>query len=254
MGRRKITDIDDTDILRNQSGQERYIAGFYLSFYKVVRRMSNKKRLELQDAILQIMFTNRTDFEFNFESNKDYFELIKPVLLSEVGKFLGRKQRRKGIVNNPNGNNQYTDYQEDNPDKEDETEDKTMEDERIKRGQQNIIIENRIKNKENKKLSNESKKVPTGGTLSPSKNRTFVVPSLAEVKAYATSLGATEEQAEFYYDTKTANGWTLGNGRSLKDWQADFRVWKRKGYFADNVKTSTGTNAPTATVKPKFVD
>lgn len=108
----------------------------------------------------------------------------------------------------------------------------------------------------NKKLSDESKKVPTGGTPSSSKNRVFEIPSLEDVKAYGTSIGVTEAQAEIYHDSKTANGWTLGNGKSVKDWQADLRVWKRKGYLDSKQPTSTRTNAPAtgATITPKWAE
>lgn len=54
-------------------------------------------------------------------------------------------------------------------------------------------------------------------------------PSLDEVQDYFVECGVTDPQeAAKYFDYYTANGWTQGKGKTIKDWQAASRNWIRR--------------------------
>lgn len=53
---------------------------------------------------------------------------------------------------------------------------------------------------------------------------------LDEVKNYGKELGISDTDAEGFFDSQEAGGWTR-NGRPLKDWKAAFRTWKRNGWL-----------------------
>jgi len=54
-------------------------------------------------------------------------------------------------------------------------------------------------------------------------------PSLDEVQDYFVKCGVTDPQeAAKYFDYYTANGWTQGKGKAIKDWQASSRNWIRR--------------------------
>ena len=237
------------------NNRPRSMMGFLHSYYELSQELGKKDRADLLDAILNYSFKGiQPTFKKSTLSN--YFLLILPHLRRNLILWYNGTQRKDGIANNPSGHNQYKGNQEDNAhdleSKEDSKEDSKRKAKRIAIP----LYKDKDKEKDIKKLSDESKKVPTGGTPSSSKNRGFEIPSLEDVKAYGASIGVTEAQAEIYHDSKTANGWTLGNGKSVKDWRADLRVWKRKGYLDSKQPTSTRTNAPAtgATITPKWVE
>lgn len=264
MAKKTNENINEDELLKNIkkdargyllgfNNRPRSMMGFLHSYYELSQELGKTDRADLLDAILNYSFKGiQPTFKKSTLSN--YFLLILPHLRRNLILWYNGTQRKDGIANNPSGHNQYKGYQENNAHDLDSKEES-------KRKAKRIAIplykdKDKDKEKDIKKLSDESKKVPTSGTPSSSKNRFFEIPSLEDVKAYGTSIGVTEAQAEFYHDAKTANGWTLGNGKSVKDWQADLRVWKRKGYLDSKQPTSTGTNAPAtgATINPNFVD
>ncbi len=67
--------------------------------------------------------------------------------------------------------------------------------------------------------------------------------SLAECVAYAKTKGISSEDAEAFWDSMEAGGWTR-NGKALKDWQAHLRSYKSNGYLASH-RTKNGQR-PTA--------
>lgn len=74
------------------------------------------------------------------------------------------------------------------------------------------------KDKDNKELSNESKK----------KTRcVFSAPSLDEVKEFF-KVNNFSSNPEAFFDYYDANGWTQGNRKPLKKWEAAARQWERR--------------------------
>ncbi len=55
--------------------------------------------------------------------------------------------------------------------------------------------------------------------------------SLADCVAFARTKGISSEDAEAFWDSMEAGGWTR-NGKALKDWQAHLRSYKSNGYLA----------------------
>lgn len=53
----------------------------------------------------------------------------------------------------------------------------------------------------------------------------FVAPTLEEVKAYCHERGNKVDPQRFV-DFYTANGWTQGKGKPIKDWKAAVRTWE----------------------------
>ncbi len=59
---------------------------------------------------------------------------------------------------------------------------------------------------------------------------------LAAVIAYAKTRAISKEDAEAFFDSMEAGGWTR-NGKALKDWEAHLRAYKSNGYLASQRKT-----------------
>ena len=57
--------------------------------------------------------------------------------------------------------------------------------------------------------------------------KTFIKPTLDEVKAYCAERGNTVD-AQRWFDYYTANGWRVGKN-PMKDWKAAVRTWERNG-------------------------
>lgn len=60
----------------------------------------------------------------------------------------------------------------------------------------------------------------------PTKARTRI-PSLDEIKEYCQERESTVS-AEAFFDFYSANGWTQGRGKPIKDWKAALRTWERR--------------------------
>lgn len=60
----------------------------------------------------------------------------------------------------------------------------------------------------------------------PPKRPRFTPPTVEEVKAYCTERG-NHVDADRFVDFYTANGWTQGRGKPIKDWKACVRTWER---------------------------
>ncbi len=67
--------------------------------------------------------------------------------------------------------------------------------------------------------------------------------SLADCITYAKTKGISAEDAEAFWDSMEAGGWTR-NGKTLKDWQAHIRSYKSNGYLAS--QRSKNGQRPTA--------
>lgn len=60
----------------------------------------------------------------------------------------------------------------------------------------------------------------------PPKRTRFTPPTAEEVKAYCAERGNNVDPERFV-DFYTANGWTQGRGKPIKDWRACVRTWER---------------------------
>lgn len=74
------------------------------------------------------------------------------------------------------------------------------------------------------------------------KNR-FVPPSVDEVRSYCTERGNNVDPQRFV-DFYTANGWTQGRGKPIKDWRAAVRIWESRE--AQRVPARAAKPMPTA--------
>lgn len=60
----------------------------------------------------------------------------------------------------------------------------------------------------------------------PTRRTRFTPPTVEEVKAYCAERG-NHVDADRFVDFYTANGWTQGRGKPIKDWKACVRTWER---------------------------
>ena len=60
----------------------------------------------------------------------------------------------------------------------------------------------------------------------PPRRTRFTPPTVEEVKAYRAERG-NHVDADRFVDFYTANGWTQGRGKPIKDWKACVRTWER---------------------------
>ncbi len=63
---------------------------------------------------------------------------------------------------------------------------------------------------------------------------------LGEAIQYAKTKGISESDAEAFYDSMEAGGWTRA-GKALKDWQAALRTWKANRWLASQKNGSKQT-------------
>lgn len=69
------------------------------------------------------------------------------------------------------------------------------------------------------------------GNVNGIKRKRFSPPSVDEVAEYCTERG-NHVDAERFVDFYTANGWTQGRGKPIKDWRACVRTWERSDRVA----------------------
>lgn len=65
-------------------------------------------------------------------------------------------------------------------------------------------------------------------TKKESSARKFKVPKVEEVRAYCQERKNTID-ADQFVDHYTANGWTQGRGKPIRNWKAAVRTWERNG-------------------------
>ena len=75
------------------------------------------------------------------------------------------------------------------------------------------------------KSTNEECKESKKDSMPPRRTR-FTPPTVEEVKAYCAERG-NHVDADRFVDFYTANGWTQGRGKPIKDWKACVRTWER---------------------------
>lgn len=67
----------------------------------------------------------------------------------------------------------------------------------------------------------------------------FAPPTVEEVRAYCTERGNLVDP-ETFVDFYTANGWTQGRGKPIRDWKACVRTWEKRD--ADRKASPADTN------------
>ncbi len=83
--------------------------------------------------------------------------------------------------------------------------------------------------------------VERGRCTKPQKR--FVPPSLDEVKKFFLENGFTSD-AEAFFDYYEANGWTQGNRKPLKKWEAAARQWERRQLEFTNSRPGSKPTPP----------
>lgn len=94
-----------------------------------------------------------------------------------------------------------------------------------------------------KELNNRPPVSPERGTTAPEKRKRFVPPSVDDVRAYCAERGNHVDPQRFV-DFYTANGWTQGRGKPIKDWRAAVRTWESRE--AQRVPARAAKPMPTA--------
>ena len=85
-------------------------------------------------------------------------------------------------------------------------------------------------NKHKQKLND--KEVPKG-------TKKFVPPTVMEVADYCVERN-NDINAQSFVDYYTANGWTQGKGKQIKDWKACIRTWENRQKEASKKERQTG--------------
>lgn len=74
-------------------------------------------------------------------------------------------------------------------------------------------------------VAKKPKKEPPKVSAKPAQR--FTPPTIDEVQCYCRERGNTID-AQRFYDYYTANGWTQGRGKPIKDWRAAVRLWEQQ--------------------------
>lgn len=88
---------------------------------------------------------------------------------------------------------------------------------------------------ENENENEKTTGAPAPPTPKPTKRATFTPPKtdddlaafVADVRDYLTEIHETRFTAEHFCDAYARQGWKLANGRSITDWRACVRTWRR---------------------------
>lgn len=75
----------------------------------------------------------------------------------------------------------------------------------------------------------------------PSRSR-FTPPSVDDVRSYCAERHNGID-AQHFVDYYTANGWTQGKGKQIKDWRACVRTWERSSINGRGYEHNTATDA-----------
>lgn len=82
-------------------------------------------------------------------------------------------------------------------------------------------------------------KKPSPTATVPKSTQRFAAPTLEEVQGYCQERGNTVD-AQRFFDYYTANGWTQGRGKPIKDWRAAVRLWERQERITPTNYGNTG--------------
>jgi hypothetical protein len=66
-------------------------------------------------------------------------------------------------------------------------------------------------------------------------HKKFIPPTVDEVRSYCTER-RNHVDAELFIDYYTANGWTQGHGKPIRDWRACVRTWEKRNNSFNNPK------------------
>lgn len=113
---------------------------------------------------------------------------------------------------------------------------KTSKNKQNKQNKQDVDVDVDVDVNIDKKLSNESKESADKPHKAASKRTAFVAPPLEEVTNYFLTIEGTKNDAEYFYDHFTANGWKVSGKSPMKDWQAAARIWMRRNSEFNNPK------------------
>lgn len=172
------------------------------SYYEALRNLPDDTRLSLYDAMLDFGFTGKEPDNLN-AIEMAIFSLMRPNIESSVEKY--EAQYKNGCKGG-------------RPKKANENPSETQ----IKPNG------NREKEKELEKETDKDKELEIIADKPPRAPR-FVPPTVEEVRAYCHERNSGVDPQRFV-DYYTANGWTQGRGKPIKDWQAAVRTWERNGY------------------------
>lgn len=89
----------------------------------------------------------------------------------------------------------------------------------------NIMLDYTILDKTTKEKKRREKEAPASPAPAP-KVKSFIKPTLEEVRAYCTERGNTINPQAFI-DFYVSNGWKVGKN-AMKDWRAAVRTWEQR--------------------------
>ena len=86
-------------------------------------------------------------------------------------------------------------------------------------------------------------------SVTPKPDKQFKKPNIYEIRKYILEINS-EINPEQFLDFYTANGWTQGKGKPIKNWQACVRTWERNQN--EKPHRGNGNGNSSRTDKPKF--
>lgn len=93
-----------------------------------------------------------------------------------------------------------------------------------------------------------------GNPLLAKKQKRFAPPSLDQVFEYGKSISVEPDQCEQFFDYWTGFGWKNKSGRSVQDWKACLRTWKRniKNFSPRQFNNSNNSRNPLDTTAREY--
>ena len=185
---------------------------FYRSYYEAILELPEDEQLKLFKAIVEL---GLNDNEIKLDGVlKVLFKLIKPNIKSSIARYKASVENgRKG--GNPNfKKGQRNPYYPKKDNLEDNQRDNLNEDDNYN----DNYNYNEDDNEDERELSN------------------ITLPTLTNIITYGSSLGASKEYCENFYNHYESIGWINGNGLPIKNWKLVLNNWYKKDLESGKIK------------------
>ena len=206
---------------------------FYRSFYESMAELSDAERLELMDAICEYVL-NDNEITLSNVSTRALFRVIKEKLKSNVekqknGSRGGRPPNKKPVVSEQ----KTSGFQNKKPVvSEQKTSGFKNKNRRLQKSESTVTVTDTVADT----VADTDITADKPPVCSSSGRKKFVPPTLEEAAAYCNERRNNVDPSTFI-DFYTANGWTQGHGKPIKDWKACVRTWEQRRKHEQQPKT-----------------
>ena len=209
---------------------------FYRSFYESMAELPDDEKLALIDAICEYAL-NDIEIDLPSVTTRAIFRVIRETLKSnaykrETGHRGGRPRK---------STSETSGFETEKPMvSNSETSGFETENHRFPKSKSTVTVTDTVTDtvtvtETGTDIGGETAENPPPAPASSGKKK-FIPPTLDEVAAYCNERRNNVDPSMFI-DFYTANGWTQGHGKPIKDWKACVRTWEQRRKHEQQPKT-----------------